>query len=408
MANVSHRTSDGRRKRAVVHLSTVHGASDVRFFHKECVSLARAGYDVAVVAPCDVDGVDRDVRIVAIKRETWRPRRMICGAFRALRAALRQRADLYHFHDAELIPVGLLLRLLGKRVVYDVHESVPEDILTKGYIPGPLRGVTSRLVRITQNVAAYCLDGIVAATPHIARSFPRGKTVTVQNFPLLEEMAGVKPPPYAERAARVAYAGGIFPARKLDEVVTAMSLLPDSLDARLCLMGEIRPAALEAQLRGSAGWKHVDFLGWINRHEVANMLAGSRVGIVTSVPSQNALHSQPTKLFEYMSAGLPVVASDIPRWREILEDVGCGLLVDPCGPQAIARAIEWILTHPKEAEQMGQRGRAAIAERFNWQRECRVLLQFYDRLFHEPDHRRRSTTPVHQDGDSERSASRAA
>ena len=391
-----------------MHLSTVHGADDGRIFHRECASLARAGYDVAYVAPCDVDGVDRDVRIVALRRETWRPRRMICGAFRALRAALQQRADLYHFHDPELIPVGLLLKAVGKRVIYDVHECIPDHVLSKAYIPRWLRPLVGRASGAAETTAACWFDGIVAATPHIARRFPRHKTALVQNFPPLKPAAAARQLPYQERPPRVVYAGGIGRLRGICEVIGAMSLLPETLPARFCLMGAIAPPELEAQLRDMPGWKRVDFLGWRDHEEVFPMLSEARVGIVTILPEQCYLRSQPTKLFDYMAAGLPVVASDFPYWRELVEGAGCGLLVDPRDPGAIARAIEWLLTHPEEAEQMGQRGRSAVAERFNWQRECRVLLQFYDRLLNETDHRRRSTTPVHQSGDPERSASRAA
>jgi glycosyltransferase involved in cell wall biosynthesis len=81
-----------------------------------------------------------------------------------------------------------------------------------------------------------------------------------------------------------------------------------------------------------------------------------------------------------MSAGLPVIASDYPRWREIVDDAGCGLLVDPTDPAAIAAAMQWILDHPEEAEAMGERGRRAILDRYSWDREADKLIELYATL----------------------------
>jgi glycosyltransferase involved in cell wall biosynthesis len=395
-------------KRSVVHLSTGHLTNDLRIFYKECVSLQEAGFEVVLIARRDADGVDRGVRLVAVKTGGGRLWRVTYGVWRVLRAALREGADLYHFHDPELIPLGLVLKGLGKRVVYDAHENVPEDVLAAEWIPWWLRPMVSRVAGTVEALAACCFDGIVAATPHIARRFPRHKTVTAQNFPVFKESVAANRPPFAQRPAKVVYVGVIVESRGICEVVRAMSLLPKSLGARLCLIGGIRPASLEARLRATPGWEHVDFLGWRDQREVANHLADARVGIVTFWPARCHFHCQPTKLFEYMSAGLPLVASGFPLWRGFVEGAGCGLIVDPRDPQAIARAIERLLADPEEAEQMGRRGRLAIAECLNWQKEFQGLLELYDRLLHGTHQRGRRTTPVHQSGDPQRGASRAA
>jgi glycosyltransferase involved in cell wall biosynthesis len=389
-------------------LTTAHRALDPRIFCKQCVGLSEAGNRVVLVAPGDADGELGNVRLVTVKREMRKLRRMTWGVFRVLRAALREDADLYHFHDPELIPVGLLMRALGKRVIYDVHEDLPADVLGKDWIPRSLRALVSCAAGAVEATSACCFDGIVAATPHIARRFPRHKTVLVQNFPVLKTVVAEQQRPYQERPSTVAYVGVAARSRGICEVVSAMSLLPERLGARLRLIGEIRPTALETHLRGTPGWRCVDSLGLRGQGAVSRLVSEARVGIVTFLPAPNALRSQPTKLFEYMEAGLPVVASDFPHWRGIVQGNGCGLLVDPAAPRAIARAIEWLLVHPEEAEQMGRRGRAAVADRFNWQKEFLQLLELYNRLLHGTDQRGGGAPPVHQGGDPQRSASRAA
>jgi glycosyltransferase involved in cell wall biosynthesis len=133
------------------------------------------------------------------------------------------------------------------------------------------------------------------------------------------------------------------------------------------------------------GWARVDFHGWADRPAVARILASCRGGLVLFHPEPNHVTAQPNKMFEYMAAGLPVIASDFPLWREIVDGAGCGLLVDPMDPAAIARAMQWIIDHPEEAAEMGRRGRAAVEHTYNWEAESTKLIELYRRLLPAPE-----------------------
>jgi glycosyltransferase involved in cell wall biosynthesis len=305
---------------------------------------------------------------------------MVATTRQVFTAALRLKADLYHFHDPELIPVGILLRLCGKRVIYDVHEDVARQILTKGWIPKSLRRAVGRLAGVAEVVGTALFQRVVAATPAIAEHLPPVKTVVVSNFPLAEEIEFVAGTLYAQRPPRFWYAGGITRLRGITEIVDALAQFPAVLDASLDLAGVIRPDSLEQELREQTGWKRVRFHGWITREAMLHLADAARAGIVTFHPVPNHTDAQPNKLFEYMAAGLPVIASDFPRWRAIVETHQCGLLVDPQDAGAIADAMQWILEHPAEAEAMGERGRQAVREHYNWDRESRKLLSVYEEL----------------------------
>src|SRR5690242_11419675 len=179
----------------VVHLSSGHRADEARVFRKECRTLARAGFDVTLIVPGDPDfhpaGIDvvRDgVRTITVARPATRLQRLAVTPLAIFAKGLRQKGSLYHFHDPELIPMGFLLRALGKRVVYDVHEDFPRDILIKEWIPRVLRRPVAAVMAAIEWVAGRTFSGIVAATPVIAARFPPARVALVQNFAFTSEL----------------------------------------------------------------------------------------------------------------------------------------------------------------------------------------------------------------------------
>lgn len=364
----------------IVHFSTVHPSFDSRIFHKEVKTILKAGYETIVVAQHKGQTIVDGIRIIGLPKPKYRVTRICMLTWQAFLKALAQKPDIYHFHDPELLPIGLLLRALGKKVIYDVHEDVPRQILSKYWIPPILRGLVAKAAALMEWVAGIFLNGIVAATPAIAKRFPAHKTVVVQNFPILSEFSFIQKLPYHDRPMQIAYVGGITAIRGAIEMIRAMEYLPENLGARLVLAGTFVPSELEATVRELPGWRYVDFLGWQDRQSVGALLGQSRMGIVVFHPEPNHLEAQPNKLFEYMAAGIPVVASNFPLWQKIVEEEQCGLTVDPLNPEAIAEAIQWLLEHPEEAEKMGERGRRAVLEKYNWDQEAKKLLSLYRRL----------------------------
>src|SRR5690606_22488290 len=185
---------------------------------------------------------------------------------------------------------------------------------------------------------------------------------------------------YRSRENAFVYVGGIEEVRGAREMVHAMGLLNDVVPARLDLAGRYTPHELERQLQRDRGWPHVRYHGWAARPLVAKLLGQARAGLVVLQPTENYADGYPVKMFEYMAAGLPVIASDFPLWRRIVEDAGCGLLVDPRDPKVIAAAMRWILEHPVEACEMGQRGLQAVNRVYNWRRESEKLIALYEHL----------------------------
>ena len=159
-------------------LTTVHPPFDGRIFHRAAKTLADSGYNVTLIATHDrcetVDGI----RIIPLAKRTTRLSRMF-GTFRVIVLAIKEKADFYHFHDPELLPTGMLLKLLtNAKVIYDVHEDVPEQILDKDWIRNVLmRNLIAVIVNFMEQLGALLFDGIVVATLDIGNKFNTSKTI---------------------------------------------------------------------------------------------------------------------------------------------------------------------------------------------------------------------------------------
>jgi glycosyltransferase involved in cell wall biosynthesis len=368
----------------IVHLTSVHSATDNRIYHRECRSLADAGFRVTIVGPHPADVETNHVRIKAIPREPDRFVRMTRTAWRVCVEALRQDADLYHFHDPELIPAALFLRARGKKVVYDIHEDLPKRILSKPYLPDWSRRLVSWVADKAESTASSFFSGLVTVTPFIAQRFEsrNKRTVVVLNYPREADFSSAEAEtPWETRPPAVAYVGGVTLNRGLREMLVAMALLPQSLSAVLEIAGNAVPDHDRSDALASLpGWQRVRQHGILDRSGVAQLLTQVRAGLVVIHPTVAFLQAMPVKMFEYMAAGLPVIASDFPNWRRTLEGVDCAIFVDPLDPHAIARAIEHLLTHPAEAQEMGRRGQTAVHSRFNWDMQAKKLCNLYDDL----------------------------
>jgi glycosyltransferase involved in cell wall biosynthesis len=362
-------------------LTTVHPPFDTRIFHKQAKTLVRAGYEVSLIAQHTRSEVIDGVRIIALPRSRNRFVRIFGLTWLAFQQALRERADVYHFHDPEILPIGVLLKIFTQaKVIYDVHEDVPEDILTKYWIPVPLRSPLAMVFNFFEKKLARILDTVIVATEEIAARFVQFEPVIIHNYPDLKMFPD---PPTRHKGGKenaFVYVGGISKLRGAIEMVRALEYLDPNRDVWLYLIGEVEPPELGRELQALPGYKRVRFWGWLPWKEAWQQARKAIAGLVLFHPGPNHTMSLPNKLFEYMASGLPVVASNFPLWKEIVEGNRCGVTVDPLNPKAIAEAMEYLLTHPEEARRMGENGRRAVEERYNWEQEGEKLLRLYEEL----------------------------
>lgn len=371
-------------KRRAGILTSVHSALDTRVFHKQARTLAAAGYDVTLIAQHERDCCIDGVHIRALPPASGRVQRPLLW-WQILLEALRLRADVYHIHDPELIPLALLLqRLTGRPVIYDVHEYYSDEVRTREWIPGPLRSPAAWLTGRIEQAAARRLGAVVTVNDHMNRRFAgaQPRSVAVYNYPPAEYFSA---PIDGPREQSIIYAGVMTRDRGLETIFRTGRMLKERFpDLRIDLAGVVDWSGVSAAIpKDPEVWSRtagVRFLGVIPQPELPALLSRAAAGWIPFLPTPNNVRSTPNKLLEYMAAALPVVASDFGYMQSIIRDAGCGLLATPTDPASHAKQLGRLLEHPKQARAMGDRGYAAVMRRYTWAAEGDKLVRLYDEL----------------------------
>lgn len=355
-------------------LSSVHIALDNRVFYRQAQTLRRAGYDVTVIAVHHCDESKDGISIVGLPAVARWQRPLLWT--RVLRRALATGADLYLFHDPELLLVTPWLRLLtGKPTIYDVHEAYPEFIQVKDYLPAWVRVPVAWAFRWAEPLLSILQSGLFFADDQIAGTFEHvdRPKATLFNFPsesfVRDAIAATRHPDRHEPV--VIYLGGLERNRGSSLMLEAFArVLMDVPDARLLIVGHLMPPGLEDEVRAHAARLGIDgclvLTGRVPFEEVGRHLCRASVGWIPWQPVAKNQKNIPTKLFEYLAYGLPVVSSDLLSTRPFLGKGDCGLLVRAEDPGAHAEAIVRLLQEPTEASAMGRKGQDMVSSRYNW------------------------------------------
>jgi glycosyltransferase involved in cell wall biosynthesis len=288
-----------------------------------------------------------------------------------------------HAHDPELVSVLLLLRLVGRKVVFDVHENIAQQVLEKEWIATFWRRPLSRVVAAALRWLPRMADAVILAEDSYLRDFPPLPNVTViHNFPLTPRRYKHE---YNSDRLRLIYVGDVRKVRGVIEYVSILARLRElGVPAELRIVGsfaarheedETQRMVRRLQLESS-----VRFLGRRPPEEIAELILDCDVGLALLHPIGNYRESYPTKMFEYMAVGLPVVASRFPLWERVLVDNDCGSVVDPLNVEEGTAAVHNYWVSGELRERHGRNGRLAALTQYSWQREALRLLAVYSTL----------------------------
>lgn len=357
-----------------------HKPFDTRIFQKEAISLIAAGFNVSIIIPYHENTVRDGVAIEAVPLpdKGWK-QLVVCPWNIFLRALKHPRQAVYHLHDSELLVIGLLLKLFGRRVVYDAHEDTPRQIKYQHWIPAWIKGVYAAFYFFLEKLAGLCFDFIIAAEPVIAKYYPSKKTVLIRNFSRVDSFKNYPDAvPYAKRKKSIIYVGLLSRPRGLFEMLEAYETARvQDQELRFDIGGKFSPQSLEGEVLKQY---HINFLGWIPYEKLPGLLYESMIGIIIPQPNPRYTTNYPVKLFEYMAAGLPVIASKFGEAAAFVKECNGGLLVDPANTKEVSNAILWLLNHAEEAEAMGNRGQEMIFKKYNWETESAKLISLYQSM----------------------------
>ena len=360
----------------VCHVTSVHPPFDGRIFLKECCSLAKK-YDTTLIAPNVENQEVNGVHIKGVSLPLSRIKRMMCLG-RVYEKMKEVNADIYHFHDPELIPLGIRIKKeKGKKIVFDSHEDVPLQISEKEWLPAVVRKPLHFVYAKYEQSALRKYSALISVTPSIVERLAafHPHTYMVTNYPIYSEQEDTR-----EFGNYICFAGGIAAQWMHEEILDAI----EDLDVRYLLAGKADSEAYMQQLKSKKSWTKVDFYGTIPYSQVAGLMEKSIAGVVLNDYVANVGYHQGslgnTKLFENMMCGIPVIATDFVLWKEIIDKYHCGICVNPHDLQAISNAIAYLINNPEEARLMGDNGRRAVKEQYNWNTQEQVLFELYDAL----------------------------
>lgn len=370
----------------VCHFTSVHPIDDIRIFHKECCSLAANGFDVTLIAFGDKEHEEERNGVKCISLHVPienRIQRFFKRSKAVYKKALEVDADIYHFHDPELLPFGLRLKRKGKIVIFDSHEDIPSDIKNKSYINPFLRRILFILYKILEPFIIRKFDVVVSVTPHIIEKLKKynPNTFQITNYPIVTntDISSVEVEKFP--IPTIFFAGGVNSLWMHEYIIKSLDSI--NFDVKYLIAG---PASNEylSKLKKLKSWDSVEYVGVISYSQVGHYYSKSHIGI--ALPNYTAAGGGKmgtlgnTKIFEIMKAGLPVICTDFILWKKIVDDNKCGICVDPKDVSAISKAIIKLMTNKQEAKLKGKNGENAILNQYNWGTQEIMLLDIYQNL----------------------------
>ena len=361
----------------VCHVTSSHPRYDGRIFQKECVSLAKK-YDIVLLcSDIKSDETKNNVYIhsVGIDNKT-KLNRFIIIPKKLRKECINIDADVYHFHDPELIKLALVMKKRGKKVIYDSHEDNVNRIANRTWIPGFLKPLIRKYYDKLESAVVSKIDAVITVTDHIYDRLVKynKNTVIITNYPIIDnkQISDLK------NIRTLCFAGGVDRQYMHHNILRAIK----NLDVKYKVAGPIS-SGYKDELKKIDEDKKMDLLGVLAKDKINELYLNSGIGMVLIdyIPNINYKYGSMgiTKIFEYMSYGLPIIATDLDVWLKFV-DKKCGICVNPNNVMQIHHAIEYLINNPEVAKKMGEKGRKLVEQKYNWNKQEAILFKVYEEL----------------------------
>jgi len=368
----------------VCHLTSVHPPYDIRIFYKICVSLANAGFNVSLIAPDAPDEIKLGVKFTSIKLPDPRFKRMLVVTFRMFRLALKQKARVYHFHDPELMLCGVLLRMAGKIVIFDIHENIRLSLVSKDWLPQKLGLILGWVYFIFERICILFFTQLILAEESYLKYYPKKKSVVILNYPISDDNIQVIENKKFEEPLRFVYSGVVHALRGVWEMLQIIQKLNKEHQVTLDLVGEVRPIELQKNIYDYISSNNlgdvVKVYGKVDFSEVKTFLDKADIGFSLLKPIPNYRESLPTKIFEYMQHGLAVITNDFPLYIRYVEDTGAGICLNIENYDALYEKLSELVKSKTRLAAISTKGIELTSKEFNWKSQESKLLNVYNSI----------------------------
>ena len=366
----------------IIHLTSVHNWNDDRIFHKECKTLSNQGYDVVLIAVADKEMTVNGIRIIPLPRIGNKIKRMFVNSFLIMKQSIKVNGNIYHLHDPELVFIGLILRVIGKHVIYDIHENIVEVIKGRSYWSNNIKKWLPTLAGMIEKWASQFFHLVIAGN-FLDERYPNATKLLNYSNLIKTEFNNEKKLTIDQGKKGLVYTG--FVTERRGALIYA-DIAKNMPEVPLHLIGEVRPLVLLERLMKIAGLDTgliIDGKGYFvdskRKHDL--VCNGSWIAALCIFPySEQYLNTEPTKFFEYMAYGIPIICSNFPVWKEFIEKEQCGLTVDPSDIVDIKDKISYLSNNTEAGMKMGENGRKAVIEKYNWKIESRKLIKVYTNI----------------------------
>jgi glycosyltransferase involved in cell wall biosynthesis len=359
----------------IAHITTVHPVNDNRIFYKECKTLVDSGYDISLIIAGAKSEIINNIKIIGFYKEKTRIKRFFkTSFFDLIKVCKKVDADIYHFHDPEIIFAGIYLKLIGKKVIYDIHENNPAAILSKPYIKFKfIKILISKVFNIFEQMTVKFFDALVTARPDITERFAHKKIITLRNFPILPKLDNLKKLNIKKEKPVVIYVGGMTKLRGLLPLIDAFKKMDN---CELWLLGPINDEDIAKEI--SLKPENIKYFGVVEPYEVFSYIEYADIGIITFLEAPNHIHTLATKPFEYMACGKPMIMSNFEYWKDTYKD--SSLYVEPFNSKDILEKVEFLLSNKELMSKMSEKNFYLSINKFNWDMESEKLINLYERL----------------------------
>lgn len=370
-------------------LTTVHPPFDTRIFHKESKSLLKANHSVSLIAPSNKSGTDilEGININTVKKSNSKILHAIT-IIRVFMAGFKQDCDIYHCHEPTSLFVCALLKFIKKKkIVYDIHEHYPDLIAENSVFPNFARKFVYNLIYYGERFLSRYADYLITVDIVLEDKFKdvNPKIAIIHNYPRLELFQEYDHPYQNKKQDAFIYVGGLTKIRGILETIKSFELvLNEYPDAKLYFVGNFLHPEYEIEVMKYCNAHKLEgkviFTGKVPHDEVAKYMKPASFAIGLLQPNPRYELAIPVKLFEYMAAGKVAIMSNFRYNAKLMDEIKCGIAVDPTNLEEITKAMTWLLGHPEEAEQMGKNGRRAVEEVYNWENMEKRLFKMYEDL----------------------------